>query len=124
MANFLSFVILCFLLYGRRLPAHHRQLHAWWMSGVIMADLALIVGLVVGRNALDKIEYTMPILLYIHLAFAMTTVVLYGCALVVGVRLLRGHSQPGAMRGLDRLIVPIRTLTLVTSILLQVTHSG
>jgi hypothetical protein len=119
MFNFISFVILCFLLVGRRLPRRHRVLHAWWMTGVIVADLLLIVGLVIQRNALESVKITMPIVLYVHLSFAITTVILYLLAIIVGIRLLRGYNHLGAMRGLDRVIVPCRIMTLVTSLWLQ-----
>jgi hypothetical protein len=119
MVNFISFVILCFLLAGRRLAPARRKLHAWWMTAVIAADLILISYLVLGRSALDKVALPMPMALYIHLCFAITTVLLYLMAIFVGIQILSGHPRPGAMRGLDRVIVPCRILTLATSIWLQ-----
>lgn len=118
MANFFSFVILVFLLIGRRLARRSPRLHGQWMTGVISADLILIGYLVIARKALGKLSGDMPVLLMIHLSFAVTTVILYLLALWIGWRLLQGHSHPGAMRRLDRVITPTRILTLATSLAL------
>ncbi len=120
MANLYSFVILCLLLIGRRLPKRSIRLHSFWMSAVILADLALIGYLVFGREALTKIDLKMPALLYVHLAFAVSTVLLYFWAMFVGIQLLKGWPHPEMMRALDRVIVPCRILTFVTSVLLQI----
>jgi len=118
MANLISFVILAFLLYGRRLAARDRRQHALWMSLVIAADFSLIAYLTVARRALSKVEVGMPPLLMVHLAFAVTTVLLYFVALGVGIRLLRGAKHPGLMRKLDRLIVPFRIATFLSSLVM------
>lgn len=117
MANLVSFVILCSLLYGRRIT--DRGIHGAWMTSVILADVTLIFFLVLSRDALEKVEPAMPALLAVHLVFALATVILYLIALVAGVQILLGRPRPGAMRRLDRVIVPCRIMTLVTSVLLQ-----
>lgn len=117
MANLVSFVILCFLLFGRRIT--DRAIHSALMVSVIFADVTLILFLVFSRDALEKVEPAMPALLAVHLAFALATVILYLIALVVGTLILLGRPKPGAMRRLDRFIVPCRILTFVTSALLQ-----
>lgn len=117
MANLVSFVILCFLLLGRRIS--NRAVHSAWMTSVIFADMALILVLVFARDALTKVSPAMSMALYIHLVFAVGTVILYILALWFGTQILLGNPHPGAMRGLDRLIVPCRTLTFITSVLLQ-----
>jgi hypothetical protein len=118
MTNIISFVILVFLLIGRRLPRKSPRLHGYWMTAVITADLSLIVYLVFARRALSKISPEMPWYLIVHLGFAISTVLFYIVALIIGWRLLKGYQHPGAMRTLDRFITPTRILTLLTSLLM------
>lgn len=119
MANLVSFVILAFLLFGRSLAHKNRRLHAAWMSFVIASDFALIAYLTLARRALSKVNSEMPPLLMVHLTFAISTVVLYLVAVTIGIRLLRGAQHRNLMRKLDRLIVPCRILTFLTSLALQ-----
>lgn len=118
MTNLVSFVILVFLLVGRRLQRRSPRLHGYWMTAVIVSDLSLITYLVIARRALTKLQPEMPWYLIVHLSFAISTVGFYIVALVIGWRLLRGYQHPGAMRQLDRFITPARILTFLTSVLM------
>jgi len=119
MTNLISFVILLALLVGRRLAHKNRRLHVRWMSAVIVADLTLVIYLVMGHKALDRIEPGMPTLLMIHIFFALSTVFLYGLAVWTGVHLLCKKRTRFRMKTLDRWIVPFRIMTFVTSLGLQ-----
>ena len=119
MTNIISFVILLGLLAGRRLGRRQPKRHAIWMSSVIGADLLLVGYLVFGHKALSKVSAEMPLLLMIHIFFAVSTVVFYGLAFRSGINLLRGRSARISMKILDRWIVTLRSLTFATSVALQ-----
>ena len=86
------------------------------MSGVIVADVALVLFLVFARSALSKVSMGMPIYLIIHIFFALSTVLLYVVAVMTGLKLKKGQTQYlGRMRLIDKILTPFRVLTLVTS---------
>lgn len=114
--NCISFVILCFYFYGRSLRKKNVALHIKVMSGVIAADVALVLFLVLARSALSKVSMGMPIYLIIHIFFALSTVLLYVAAVMTGLKLKKGQTQYlGRMRLIDKILTPFRVLTLVTS---------
>ncbi len=121
MANISSFLILILLFYGRSLRHSNKKKHALIMSLVIGLDLILVLALVFMRNALGQVDTDMHWSLMVHLPFAVGTLLLYFVALFVGIKLLKGdRSYLGKMRFLDRLIMPGRTLTFLTSVLMEV----
>lgn len=119
MSNLISFVILILLLWGRTLPYKNLKRHILIMSGVILADLALVLSLVINRDALGKVGMEMPWTLKVHVPIAIFTVLLYFPTAWTGYQLLRGQPLHGRMRALDRVLVVSRTLTLVTSVIVQ-----
>ena len=119
MVNVLSFIILLFFFWGRSLRFKNLKMHIGVMSGVITADLLLVLGLVIERDALSKVGVSMPWTLKIHVPIAIFTVLLYLLTAWTGVQLYRGKPVRARMRGLDRILVPARVLTLVTSIMVQ-----
>lgn len=121
MENFVSFVILIAFFYGRSLRKGGGRKHALWMTGVIFSDFTLIAYLVFSRDAMSKINPEMSGYLMMHLFFALFTVALYLMALFYGVRQLLGHNSRSELRAIDRWVVPTRVLTLITSLILQLT---
>ena len=119
MANLLSFIILIFFFWGRSLRFKNLRLHIQVMCAVMIADLALVAGLVVMRDALGKVGGGMPWTLQIHVPIAVTTVALYFFTAWTGYQLLRGFPVRKRMREFDRLLVTFRVLTLVTSLMVQ-----
>lgn len=119
MANILSFVILLFFLWGRTLYRRNLRLHIFIMVSVIVADLLLIVGLIEKRDALAQVTTDMPMILKIHVPIAVFTVLMYFITAWTGYQLLRGKPVRARMRWCDRILVPSRILTLVTSIMVQ-----
>ena len=90
------------------------------MLSVILADVLLIVFLVVDHDALGKVGPGMPWTLKIHVPIAVFTVVMYFVTAWTGWQLWRGRRELlGRMRMLDRVLVPARVLTLVTSLMVQ-----
>ena len=120
MANVLSFFLLLLLFYGRSLRHKNKKQHALVMSFVIFMDISLVIALIVMRNAIEQIDTQMHWSLMLHLPFSTATFILYFVALYVGFKLLKGEKRfRKHMRILDRLILPGRTLTLLTSLLVQ-----
>lgn len=92
------------------------------MALVIGADVLLILFLVFGRQALDKVSPHMPWALKLHIPIAVSTVICYGIAIQTGLKLLKGNKNAlPAMRRIDKVVVPLRVLTFVTSVLVQLT---
>ena len=119
MANLLSFFILLIFLWGRTLHKKNLRLHIFVMLSVILADLMLVFFLVEKRDALTHINADMPWTLKIHVPIAIFTVLLYFVAAWTGWRLYRGFLVRARLRQLDRILVVARTLTLITSLMVQ-----
>lgn len=120
MANLISSVILIFFFWGRSLRFKNLRLHMQVMSAVIICDLILVAALVLKRDALGQVAHGgMPLILKIHVPIAIFTVVLYLVTAWTGIQLYRGKPLHARMRALDRVLVPARVLTLVTSLLVQ-----
>jgi len=119
MVNLVSFAILCFLFWGRSLRFKNLRLHIWIMCGVIVADLALVTALVIWRDALGKIHPGMPWTLMVHIPIAVTTLLFYFPTAWTGYQLSRGLPVRARMRRLDRVVVVGRTLTFLTSVMVQ-----
>lgn len=114
--NLVSFIILCFFFYGRSLRKANVERHIKVMTAVIIADVALVLFLVFGRSALSKVSVDMSVYLIIHIFFALSTVLLYGAAVTVGLKLKKGQTQYlPQMRLIDRVLTPMRVMTLITS---------
>ncbi|MGZ3721444.1 MAG: hypothetical protein ACXVA9_00855 [Bdellovibrionales bacterium] len=119
MANLISFTILVFFFWGRSLRFKNLKLHMRVMTAVIIADLSLIAYLVVARNALGKLEMGMPWTLKIHVPIAIFTAGMLLLTGWTGYQLSKGKPLHRRMRFLDRILVPARVLTLLTSLMVQ-----
>jgi hypothetical protein len=123
MANLLSFIIFCVLLYGRSLRFKNLKRHIQIVQLAMAADILLVAGLVVFRKALGKVSMGMPWTLQIHIPIALTTILLYGLITRAGYRLRRGDERARPiLRDLDKLVLVFRSLTLVTSLMVQFIH--
>ena len=90
------------------------------MTFVTVADVTLVLGLVVFRDALTKVRLDMPWTLQIHVPIAVLTVLLYVATWWAGYQLWKGDTGArDRLRKLDKLLVPARILTLVTSLMVQ-----
>jgi hypothetical protein len=119
MANLISFVILLAFFWGRSLRFKNLRLHIAVMSTVIASDVLLVLALIIRRDALSKVSLGMPWTLKIHVPIAVATILLYFVTAWTGVQLLRGKPLHARMRRLDRIVVPARVLTFVTSLMVQ-----
>lgn len=123
MANLLSVIILSVLLWGRSLRFKNLKRHILVMQIAMGADILLVAGLVVFRNALGKLSVGMPWTLQIHIPIALTTILLYGLITRAGYRLKNGDERARpTLRELDRFVIVFRVLTLVTSLMVQFIH--
>lgn len=117
----LVFIFLQFFLYGRSLTKKNLSLHKKLMAFAIAADVLLILFLVFNRNALGQLSPSMGLMLKVHVPIAISTVVGYGFAVYYGVQLSCGQKKYlGKMKITDRIVTPLRVLTFVTSVLLEV----
>jgi hypothetical protein len=95
-----------------------RTYHVRIMSTAIIWDILLILQIELSRSAVLKaskaLENTM--LLNIHVAIAVTTVVLYGFMIKTGLSLLKGKSKMNSKHKLlGWLTISMRILTFITS---------
>lgn len=120
MANILSAAILILFFYGRSLRFKNLKWHIRLMMFAMTADIFLVASLVVFRDALSKVQLGMPWTLFVHIPFAISTVVLYFFAAWNGYRLYRGHEAARPkLRAYDRALCVARVMTLVTSLMVQ-----
>jgi hypothetical protein len=119
MPNLISFVILLFFFWGRSLRFTNLRLHIVTMLSVIAADYALIGYLVLNHDALGKVSLGMPWTLKLHVPIALFTAAMYIVTAWTGFQLYRGKPLHARMRLFDRILVPARVLTLVTSLMVQ-----
>lgn len=118
MAILASFLILCLLLYGRSLRFTNLPMHIRLMLITMVADFVLVIGLVIFRNALDKVEMGMHWTLMVHVPIAISTLGLYALTAQAGYSLFKGDKSARArLKILDKILIVFRVLTLVTSIM-------
>jgi hypothetical protein len=117
--NLLSFIILCVLLWGRSLRFKNLRWHIRLVLLAMAADLSLVAVLVILREAVAKVGVDMPWTLKLHIPVAILTVVLYFFTAWAGYQLYRGRNTRKRLRYLDRVLIPARILTLVTSLMVQ-----
>lgn len=117
--NIISGIILLVLLWGRSIALKNRDLHIKVMFGVIITDILLVVYLVVAHRALGKVGADMHYMLFIHIPFALASVLLYLLMIPCGLKLKNGQEEyRPKMRLYDRILVFTRTATFITSVLL------
>jgi uncharacterized membrane protein YhhN len=116
----ISAITLAIFFYGRSLRFTNLRRHIQVMTFVTVADILLVLGLVIFRDALTKVRMDMPWTLQVHVPIAVFTVILYVLTWLAGYRLWKGEAAARErLRALDRVLVPARILTLVTSLMVQ-----
>lgn len=89
------------------------------MVTAFVADFALVLALVFGRQALSKVHMDMSLPLKIHVPIAVGTIVLYVFTLWAGYQLSRGKPTRNRLYWLDKVLTTSRILTFVTSLWVQ-----
>jgi hypothetical protein len=96
----------------------YRKIHVPVMSAVILLDVILILQIELGREAVEKASKIIsnPLILNIHVSFAVLSVIFYGLLVYSGRRLLKGdHAIKPRHRIFGWTAFALRTLTLITS---------
>jgi hypothetical protein len=112
-----SVLIYSLLIFGV-LKRRDRITHVRTMYTVLAWDVILILQIELSRSAIAKASKAMvnPLLLNIHVSFAVTSVLLYIALFFTGRKLLAGNHE---IRPKHKLLgwsaVVLRTLTLITS---------
>ncbi len=90
------------------------------MGLAMTLDISLVLFLVFGKNVLPKVQTHFSPLLGIHIAMALSVVVMYFIALHYGLKIIKGFEKEyrPKMRMLDRIFIPLRVGTLITSLML------
>lgn len=115
-----STLILLLFFYGIFIVIKRKNklFHAKIMSAAIIWDLLLIVQIEFNRKAIEKAikVTTNPSILSIHIALALSSVILYLFMIYTGRRVLKGNSSLIIKhRKLGRLTLFMRLLTYLTS---------
>ena len=112
-----SILIYCLMVFGIS-KRQNRKIHIPTMRTVLVWDILLILQIELGRGAIDKATKALvnPMLLNIHVSFAITCVVFYFLLIYTGSNLLKGKNE---FRLKHRIFgwtaFVLRTLTLITS---------
>lgn len=115
----LSFILLAYFFWGRSLHKTDLKRHIRVMSLVMVGDLSLVAALVLMRDALSKVEPAMKLSLMIHVPIAVSTVVLYLLIAIAAIGTYKGKPWKRWIGRVDKLLVPARVLTSLTSLLVH-----
>lgn len=112
-----SILIYSLMIYGIT-KRKNRKIHVPVMSTVLLWDVLLILQIELGRGAVEKASKAVvnPMILNIHVTFAVLSVIFYVLLVLTGRKLLKGEE---VIRPRHRLFgwtaFALRTLTLLTS---------
>lgn len=112
-----SLCIYALMVFGI-LKRKNRKIHVPTMIAVLSWDIILILQIELSRNAVEKASKALvnPILLNVHVSFAVSCVIFYLLLIYTGRKLLNGENE---FRSRHRLFgwsaFALRTLTLATS---------
>ncbi len=112
-----SILIYSMMVFGI-LKRRNRKIHVPTMTAVLIWDVILILQIELSRGAVEKASKAIvnPMILNIHVSFAVLSVVFYILLVITGRKLLAGDNQ---IRARHRLFgwsaFALRTLTLITS---------
>jgi uncharacterized membrane protein YozB (DUF420 family) len=112
--SILIYLLMVFGISKRR----NRKVHVPVMSAVLILDVILILQIELGRSAVEKASKALvnPMLLNIHVTFAVLSVVFYVLLVITGRKLLKGeHTIRPRHRLFGWTAFALRSLTLLTS---------
>ncbi len=112
-----SVIIYTLMIFGI-IKRKNRKIHVPIMASVIIWDIILILQIELTRNAIAKASKAMinPLLLNIHVSFAVSSVVFYLLLIFTGRKLLKGeHTIKSKHRLFGWCAFLLRSLTLITS---------
>lgn len=112
-----SALILTLIYFGVYIRKN-RSLHIKVMASAILWDILLILQIELTRGAVEKASKMLinPIILNIHVALALSTVILYGFMIYHGKKIATGIAKSRPIhKNMGMAVVSARTLTLITS---------
>lgn len=112
-----SFLIYALMVFGIS-KRKKRNTHVPVMKTVLIWDIILILQIELSRGAVEKASKVdvNPMLLNIHVSFAVLSVIFYGFLVYTGRKLLKGdHTMRPRHRLFGWSAFVLRTLTLITS---------
>lgn len=112
-----SIIIYSLMIFGI-MKRRNRKIHVPVMSAVLILDVLLILQIELGRSAVEKAAKAIvnPMILNVHVTFAVLSVVFYVLLVITGRKLLKGeHSIRPRHRLFGWTALALRTLTLLTS---------
>jgi hypothetical protein len=96
----------------------NRLIHAKTMAFGVFWDFVLILQIEFNRKAIEKAlkAPSNPLILNVHIFFALTSVFLYFFMLYTGLKILKGHRKYSKRHKLmGKITLAIRVLTYITS---------
>jgi hypothetical protein len=112
-----SIIIYLLMIFGIT-QRRNRKIHVPVMSAVLILDVILILQIELGRSAVEKASKALvnPMILNVHVTFAVLSVVFYVLLVITGRKLLKGdHTIRPRHRLFGWTAFALRTLTLITS---------
>lgn len=112
-----SFLIYSLMVFGIT-KRKNRKVHVPTMSVVLIWDVILILQIELGRDAVAKASKALvnPLILNVHVTFAVLSVIFYVLLVFTGRKLLKGdHTMRPRHRLFGWTAFALRTLTLITS---------
>ena len=112
-----SIIIYTLMIFGI-MKRKNRKIHVPVMSAVLILDVLLILQIELGRSAVEKAAKVIvnPIILNVHVTFAILSVVCYVLLVITGRKLLKGEvTIRPRHRFFGWTAFALRTLTLLTS---------
>lgn len=112
-----SFLIYSLMVFGIT-KRKNRKIHVPTMSVVLIWDVILILQIELGRDAVAKASKALvnPLILNVHVTFAVLSVIFYVLLVFTGRKLLKGdHTMRPRHRLFGWTAFALRTLTLITS---------
>lgn len=112
-----SIIIYSLMVFGI-MKRGNRKIHVPVMSAVLILDVLLILQIELGRSAVEKAAKAIvnPMILNVHVTFAVLSVVFYVLLVITGRKLLKGeHTIRPRHRLFGWTAFALRTLTLLTS---------
>lgn len=117
------------LMYVGVILRRNHKLHIKLMGSAIVWDILLILQIELTRSAIVKASESMmgnkSLILNVHVAMAITCVILYGFMVATGRQLLRGNNSirpTHRLLGISTLL--LRTLVFATSFFVVTTANG
>lgn len=111
-----SSIIVLLMIFGV-LKRKHRNLHVKTMASVIIWDLILVLQIELTRGAINKASKapTNPMILNIHVALAVSTVLMYFFMIFSGRKILKNNGDRTKHKVAGITTVVLRMATYITS---------